>query len=1022
MRYDAFISYRHADLDMQIAKKVHGGLENFKLPKSVQKATGRKKIKRVFRDQEELPIGSDLTDNISSALAESEYLIVICSPRTPGSYWVCKEIETFIELHDRQHILAVLIEGEPSDSFPKLLLEDENGNPVEPLAADVRGETKKERNKKFKSELMRLAAALLECNYDDLRQRHRERRMRHIIGVVVTIATVISGLGVGFAMYNAKMAAEIEDNYNLAMDNYNLAMDNLHKAQVNEARYFAETALSLYKDGEREQAVTLALEALADPADETDDRPYVPQAEMVLSHALYTYDIGYDVGVDMKLHHDIPISDIKFDPTCDYIVVKDQSSNVFVWSYGDLTQIGKVPAVLDDKGGVSRLLEYDLIDGVVYEANANGVYAFDLEGNKLWEVKLSMTYAHCNTKRGVMYVSSSEGVKAVDLKTQKVTALIEQDEENRYFFLDNMVFNDEGNMLAVGASLSEKDIYSVFIVNLDTGDYVVSPIMGAGMSDITFTPEQEVVVITYDYSFTSSDISEDYHSFISLLNGESGKTIWSTSFISSGREWLTGSFNLKARTYEDETGEVISQVICSFGNDLYVFNKVTGEQENHFEFTNYINAIRVASMSDTIYVGEEDGTMEWVNGVTGEIYNNLTYRTDVNILDFICKGGMYAIRSYMCPDVLILKVHYGANMEELPDASNYIYRIQASDDGECFAVETGGMDKGVEFYKADGTKLGVINAAKLGFSIPYYMGFLPDGRYLVIDDYLQAKLVDPITMKMDAIRAEDYDSNISAEMALSHNGKYAIQYDYRDMLMYNLEEGKVQDEWKLEELVKAAVPSEDGSLIYLFSEDSGLCTLDVATGEVKALNLSESTVTTDVYNDNLLCLSDDGKYLAVCSNDGLMRVYNTKDWKVVYSDEVSARSRAYMQFMDDNVRFIYQGDDYYIHIVDLATGDKVYESAGQTNLLDDVIEDHERGVIVFCNGSGISAYDEATYIQTAYVDNGGIYLAKDDKVLVFANSHLYKFPFQTIDSLREDALKQFPNATLTDEMKLKYNL
>ncbi|MBR5359776.1 MAG: toll/interleukin-1 receptor domain-containing protein, partial [Lachnospiraceae bacterium] len=175
MRYDAFISYRHSELDMEIAKKVHTGLETYKIPGSVRKKTGKKKMGRVFRDQEELPIGSDLDDNISTALQNSEYLIVICSPRTPESYWVCKEIESFIQMHDRNHILAVLIEGEPDESFPPQLLTDDEGNPVEPLAADVRGADRKERNTKFKTEILRLAAPVIGCTYDDLKQRHRER-------------------------------------------------------------------------------------------------------------------------------------------------------------------------------------------------------------------------------------------------------------------------------------------------------------------------------------------------------------------------------------------------------------------------------------------------------------------------------------------------------------------------------------------------------------------------------------------------------------------------------------------------------------------------------------------------------------------------------------------------------------------------------------------------------------------------------------------------------------------------------
>lgn len=188
MKYDAFISYRHSEPDLYIAKKVHKGLETLKVPKAVERKSGKKKISRVFRDQEELPIGSDLGDNIERALSESEYLLVICSPRTPESYWVQKEIDTFIGLHGREHILAVLVEGEPDQSFPAQLLTDDEGNPVEPLAADVRGNSKREMTRKLKTEILRLAAPLLGCTYDDLRQRHKERRMKQIAAGAAVVA------------------------------------------------------------------------------------------------------------------------------------------------------------------------------------------------------------------------------------------------------------------------------------------------------------------------------------------------------------------------------------------------------------------------------------------------------------------------------------------------------------------------------------------------------------------------------------------------------------------------------------------------------------------------------------------------------------------------------------------------------------------------------------------------------------------------------------------------------------------
>ena len=155
--YDAFISYRHSELDSFVAENLHRRLENFKLPKSVRSKIkdGKTSIERVFRDVDELPLSDNLSEPITNALANSDYLITLCTPRYPQSRWCLKEIETFLQTHPRDHILVVLAEGEPVDSFPELLtyeqieVKDENGNvhferkAIEPIAEDTRGENKK---------------------------------------------------------------------------------------------------------------------------------------------------------------------------------------------------------------------------------------------------------------------------------------------------------------------------------------------------------------------------------------------------------------------------------------------------------------------------------------------------------------------------------------------------------------------------------------------------------------------------------------------------------------------------------------------------------------------------------------------------------------------------------------------------------------------------------------------------------------------------------------------------------------
>ena len=102
--YNAFISYRHSELDSKVAIEVHRKLERFKLPANIRKnfPKDHQKIERVFRDQDELPLADNLSDPIEQALRNSDFLIVICTPRLPESRWCQREIETFKKLHGQE--------------------------------------------------------------------------------------------------------------------------------------------------------------------------------------------------------------------------------------------------------------------------------------------------------------------------------------------------------------------------------------------------------------------------------------------------------------------------------------------------------------------------------------------------------------------------------------------------------------------------------------------------------------------------------------------------------------------------------------------------------------------------------------------------------------------------------------------------------------------------------------------------------------------------------------------------------
>ena len=167
--YNAFISYRHSDQDIKVARTIQSDLEHFHIPAKIRKATGRKKIDRIFLDKDELGAASNLSADIADALERAEHLIVICSTATKQSAWVPREIEYFLRNHTRRQITTVLVDGEPEDVIPEILkyedrtLTDPNGNeytarvPLEPLSCDYRLPRKKAK----KEELPRLASKRL---------------------------------------------------------------------------------------------------------------------------------------------------------------------------------------------------------------------------------------------------------------------------------------------------------------------------------------------------------------------------------------------------------------------------------------------------------------------------------------------------------------------------------------------------------------------------------------------------------------------------------------------------------------------------------------------------------------------------------------------------------------------------------------------------------------------------------------------------------------------------------------------
>ena len=323
-KYSAFISYRHLEPDSTIAAKLQALLESFRPPKGVPEG---RRISRLFRDSTELPLSEDLGDAITTALKESEFLIVILSERTKESRWCMKEIRDFKAANGGRidRILPVVVSGVPGDVLPpELRFDEESGEEKEPICADVRAGSIREAKKKLRTEFLRIAAPMLGCGFDDLYQRTRRRQQRRLIAASAAAFAVISGYALILTRSNYAISAKNEElnaaNKKISLQNETLESANSRISSQNEelesantriteqngqldennrklreqqlelmrseSALLADAAVSSMQEGDYREALVLAAKAL--PLDAEDERPYCAEAEAVLNEALMT--------------------------------------------------------------------------------------------------------------------------------------------------------------------------------------------------------------------------------------------------------------------------------------------------------------------------------------------------------------------------------------------------------------------------------------------------------------------------------------------------------------------------------------------------------------------------------------------------------------------------------------------------------------------------------------------------------------------------------------------------------------
>ena len=624
--YNAFISYRHAPEDIKVAETVQRELEHFHIPYKIRKKTGMKRIQQIFRDKDELPITSNLTDTISNALLHSDYLIVICSTNTKESIWVQREIEFFLRNHTRQQILTVLVNGEPQDVIPEILTYEETPvmdyqgrmqmvrTPLEPLSCDYRMSFRKAK----KVELPRLASALIGCSYDELMNRRRQYMIQRMT-IAFSLLT-LAAAGFGFYMYQSRN--QIKTNYMNSMRN--------------QSKYLANESMHLLDDEQRITALQLALEAL--PKGEEDERPVTPEAIRAITDASLAYVCDTPSNIFAEWVYRLPDSIDGFDvaPDGKSLAAYDYSGNLAVWNTA--THETVLYNALDNVLGVQYTSDSILI--IWHEDNVSAYNP--ITKKTLWTYKTEEKHFYSSSFVGTskdylyMYRAKDYALIKISLANGSEAALYTLPFETNASETDSLfssasidkiaVSPDETKVAYIASPDWEKSL--IYVYDISTNKAVHSNESTDYIKDLYWAGNDYLLTASaIDISGSSMamsgiEIVSPDHKFIQCFSPTDLKEKWNFDFTCTDTAVNSGFLYLP----QNET-------VCYYsGNIADIYDLKTGERLNNYNANNSI-----VDISDN----DENG-----------------------IPAFITKNGKYASPISSDPNGLSLSTYFSSNILE----------------------------------------------------------------------------------------------------------------------------------------------------------------------------------------------------------------------------------------------------------------------------------------------------------------------------------------------------------------------
>lgn len=851
--YYAFISYKRED--EKWAKWLQDKLEHYRFPTNLNGRTDLpKNIRPTFRDVTDLS-PEPLEQAINNALLNSEWLIVICSPRSAKSPWVCKEAQTFIDIGRADHIIPFVIEGNPfstdtaTECYPEALLNLTGSKEL--LAANI-NEMGRD------AAAIKVVARMFGLKFDTLWQRHertQKRRKNRIIAVLLFLFFIACGIA-GW------------------MINKDWEMMKM------QARVVAKQADLLISNGDSYTARLICLDVL--PSEWIwkywPNRPFVPEVETALRNSI-KHETAIFKGIKASISPDgkkiaavsqeghIMIYNSSNGALEFCSEVETQYSHSQVWSLG-FCDNGKLLAYTMDKtlkirdvatGRLLHTIESEYISDTFFSSSfspngsliavgaENGeIRVFEVNsGKELTVIKIPNEENPdvVNYVRSVVFSAdgshllsgSVDGkVRIINLKTLKV---------------EKIFFGHDDQVVSVAYSPDEKRVASVSwdnklcIWDVFTGslikEIVISNVAGDGCSAVVYRPDgSNIAVASSDHTITILD--NDGNKKQTLTRHIDG--INSLCYYSNGKYLLSGAADNTVRIW-----------------DLENCQEWDNNKRRHSHVT--ISKVSFSPDGEKILSSSHDATIKLWNIRTGDLMKVFEGHDSWVRSASFSPNGKYIASVSDDQSVKIWDIQTGKCLRTLQGHEYWVWDVAFSPNGNILASASADDDDIRLWNMPNGT---LINILRGHSDMVDDISFSKDGALLVS------------ASRDSTVRVWNIETGNCIKKVKAHNGRVTnVIFGPNDkwIISAGKDNVKVWDYKSMEYIMVLdgyylVACSDDGKIAFV-KRDNSICIMDCFSWKVLRIINRGADVSS-------ITFSPDGKYLVSSSDGGTIQLWDTE--------------------------------------------------------------------------------------------------------------------------------------------------